>query len=132
MKSRPALLAFVIGCLLGGLSVALASSFLGWYAPGYIDRSAAAAMALEDVRIHCSQARYSHPVDCVNFSLKSVSESKDGWTIEFESADHRRTETNWIGRRGEYDSMGTTNLDGNSANGLTENAPVQTPPSAKR
>ena len=125
MKSRSAFLAFVIGCLLGGMSVALASAFLDWYAPGYIDRGEAVAMALEDVRIHCSETRYTHPVDCVNFSVKSVSEAKDGWAIEFESVDHRRTETNWIGRRGEYDSMGTTNLDGNSGDGITENTPVR-------
>ncbi len=123
MTQRNGCLSFIVGGLVGGLIVAGIDAFYHRFNPGYIDRNEAIEMGRYDAGYHCKETKYTHPVDCSHFTVKTIYEAKDGWTIEFQSADHRRTEGMWIGRRGEYDSVGGENLDGMSADGKTENSP---------
>lgn len=126
MKKRFALLAFV-GGLCGGYGYGV---FESRYLIPYIDRPEAIRGGLEIARIHCSETRYTHPVDCVRFSLESIDETKTGWWMTFRSHDGRRSDSMWIGRRNEYDATGEDNLDGVAADGITQNSPA--PPRAVR
>lgn len=125
MKKRFGCLFFVVG----GLGGYLFCAFENRYLTPYIGKAEAIQIGLENARAHCSDTRYTHPVDCRNFRLKEIHEQTSGWWFIFLSSDGRRTSGMWIGRRGEYDSMGGDNLDGISADGVTENAP---PPILRR
>ncbi len=93
--------------------------------PGYIDESQAIAEALDATRKFCRETSFTHPVDCVHFRLKSITEVKDGWNISLQSIDMRRTDSMWIGRRGEYDSLGTENQNDNNTDGGPKNTPLE-------
>jgi len=128
---------YAFGCLtflLGGLLVGIYDIIQAKVNPGYIDQKQAIAESMDATRKFCRETRYTHPVDCVHFTLKSINELKDGWNISLQSIDKRRTDSMWIGRRGEYDSLGTENLDGEQPDGITENAPIgtQDPPHGMR
>lgn len=107
MKKRYGLVLFVAG----GMLVACIDAFNARFKPGYIDRAEAIALGLSDARDSCLDRPSTSRVDCLHLSLKTIYEEKDGWAMTFESVDERRTWTFWIGRRGEYDSMGWTNAD---------------------
>lgn len=128
MKKRFGCLFFVIG----GLGGYLFGAFESRYLVAYIDENEAIQIGLENARFHCTETRYTHPVDCHNFKLKEIHELKTGWWLIFLSSDARRTDEMWVGRRGEYDSMGGDNLDGESVDGITENSPAPAPAKSKR
>lgn len=121
MKKRFGCLLFVIG----GLGGYLYGSFESRYLIPYIDRDEAIKGGLEIAQIHCSETRYTHPVDCLHLTLETIDETKDGWWMTFVSRDGHRRDSMWIGRRNEYDSTGSENLDGVATDGVTENSPPQ-------
>ena len=86
----------------------------------YINRQTAIRYALENAQGHCSDRHNAHPVDCVHFRLIDSKEDEDGWHFVLQSRDGRRTDSMFIGRKGEYDSTGVTDMDDPNA------LPVQT------
>ncbi len=101
------------GCLMFilGAAVIAAWQYHAERVTPYLDQRQALAYALEDVQDQCQQTPHRHAVDCQHYKLTTLYEGKEGWTFELTSLDGRRVYGLWIGRRGEYDSLGTTDLD---------------------
>lgn len=101
--------------------------FEDWSTP-YITRQTAIRYGLETAQIHCTETTYPHPVDCVHFRLTRVQEDEWGWAFAFTSIDGRRTDSMNIGRKGEYDGTGRTDLD-DPAMGPVQKSPAPILPS---
>ena len=101
------------GCGLGIIGVLVGMSAFAihdWAYPGYIDRDEAVARGLDNARIHCANSGKVSTDECKTIALSDVYEADNGWSLTFESRHKYHIEDLWIGRRGEYDSMGYTSL----------------------
>lgn len=123
-----------IGCLYLFLTFALGAvtsfgvhAFLDRFDTYYLNRNEALTDALFNARYHCKEAIHPRPVDCRHFDLTREDEDASGWYFQFTSADGRRTDWMWIGRRGEYDAMGQTDMDdpNQPPAAINENVPAE-------
>jgi hypothetical protein len=96
----------IIGILVGRSAFAIRD----WAYPGYIDRDEAFARGMENARIHCADSGKVSTNECRTIALSDIYKADDGWSLTFESRHRYHSEDLWIGRRGEYDSMGYTSL----------------------
>ena len=106
MTNHKGCLSFLAGGLIVGFMVFIYDAFQSRYDTKYLSKNEAIVMGLEDSQAKCEDAKYSPPFDCAHLRLVSIYEADDGWTMAFESSDKRHQSGAWIGRRGEYDSVG--------------------------
>lgn len=111
MRGKVGCFSLLFAFTLGALTCFGVYGFLDRFDTYYLSRHEAFVDALADTRAHCREAAHVHPVDCNRFSLTQEEETPSGWFFRFTSVDGRRTDSMWIGRRGEYDSTGQTNMD---------------------
>ncbi len=100
---------FAAGLTAGAGLVSTYDWFVERFAP-YLDRNEAIAFAANEARAICRDQPRQTGVDCLHYRLTDISEMKEGWIIKLASTDRRRVETQFVGRRGEYDDVATSNL----------------------
>lgn len=74
--------------------------------PGYIDRTEAIAQANEIAQDDCLHYARGKIRSCGSVAIAQIDEKKDGWYINFRSSEIAGRNYMFVGRRGEYDSMG--------------------------
>lgn len=106
---RGGCLLLVVGFTTGAGLVATYDWFAERFAP-YLDRNEAIAFAAGEAKAICRDQPLEPGVDCDHYRLINILEMKEGWVVKLTSTDRRRVETQFIGRRGEYDDVATSNL----------------------
>lgn len=103
MKSCAGCFALILAALFG-YAICAISIHLD---PGYLDREEAMAQGLDNARAHCEERGAKIKPDCSRVRLSEINEEKDGWWMRFAAPGLPGTDGVFIGRRGEYDAIGS-------------------------